>query len=86
MVYNRYFVYVDDGDDDSAMKIAVPQVSVEAAMDYCEGAGDIVAVKDVSDEFHFDELRVAEALENGGFSEIEIRFLTRALQDIGMLD
>lgn len=45
-MYNKYFVYVDDGRD--VLKIAVPAISEEAAKAGCAGIGDVIAVKDVT--------------------------------------
>ena len=52
-MYSKYLVYLDDGKD--IYKLAVPAVSKEAAKAWCFGNGEVIAVKDVTSEFHIME-------------------------------
>lgn len=83
MFYN-FMVYVDGGTDhdgnDIMMKIAVPAKDEQDARDYVAGNGEIIAVRDVSDEYRISASRVYDALENAGFTQHEIDFIVRTLQ------
>lgn len=78
MKLRKFFVYVDDGTE-NALKIAVPAKNEKYAREYCLGCGEIVAIKDVTDEYGISLLRVDEALANAGFTRIERDFIERTL-------
>ena len=82
-MYFNFMVYIDGGTDqngnDILMKIAVPAKDEQDARDYVAGNGDIVAVRDVSDEYRISSSRVYDALEKAGFSQTEIDFIVRTL-------
>lgn len=42
-------VYLDDGKD--CFKVAVPAVNEKAARKYVEGNGEVIAVKDITEDF-----------------------------------
>lgn len=82
-MFNKYLVYIDGGSDhdgrDVLMKIAVPARDEQDARDYVYGNGDIVAVREVSDDIRINAGRVYDALEKAGFSQTEIDFIVRTL-------
>ena len=80
----KYMVYMEDRD--SLYKVAVPAINEEAAKKYCEGNGDVVAVKDVTEEFPILADCVAAALKNYGFGETEMDLILRTLQSVGMTE
>lgn len=75
-MYKKYFVYIDDG---NVFKVAVAAASEDAAAAYCTGDGDIVAVRDVTDDYPISMYKVREALENAEFGEYETDFICSAL-------
>lgn len=77
MNLKKYFVYIDDGKN--VFKEAIPAVNEKAARDYCAGNGEIIAVKDVTNEIKISRNKVFDALKNAGFSDIECDFVVRAL-------
>lgn len=83
-MYYKYFVYVDDGKD--VYKIAIAAVSEDAAESWCVGSGEVVAVKDVTDQYHIDSNRVFKALEQSGFEPCEIDWMCRALREFEIID
>ena len=87
-MYHKFFVYLEDGDRDGAnvFKIAIAAPSEEAARRFCDGNGDVVAVKDVTDEYPIDASRVFSALEAAGFSLYERDFICRTLTQLGVAD
>lgn len=74
----KYIVYMDDGK--SCFKIAVPAKNEKTAREYVKGNGEIIAVKDVTEEFPISAEKVANALLSAHFGEIEIDLITRCLQ------
>ena len=80
----KYVVYLDDGE--LVYKLYVPAVNEEAAKIYCEDNGDIVAVKDVTEEFPISANCVAAALRNYGFGETEMDLILRTLQTTGIAE
>ena len=83
MLFN-FMVYIDGGTDqdgnDILMKIAVPAKDEHDARDYVSGNGEIIAVRDVSDQYRINASRIYDALENAGFKQHEIDFIVRTLQ------
>ena len=69
---------MDDGK--SCFKIAVPAKNEKTAREYVKGNGEIIAVKDVTEEFPISAEKVANALLSAHFGEIEIDLITRCLQ------
>lgn len=80
----KYVVYLDDGE--LVYKLYVPAINEEAAKKYCEGNGDIVAVKDVTEEFKITSEHVFNALKNYGFGEMEMGLILRTLQITGITE
>lgn len=73
----KYMVYLEDRDN--VYRIAVPARDQEDAIRWVEGNGDLVAVKDVTDDYQISADRVAEALLSAGFGKVETDFILRAL-------
>lgn len=73
----KYMVYIDAGQD--TMKIAVPAENAKAAKKYAEGNGEIIAVKDVTDDFPIRADYVADALKAAGFGAVETDLIVRTL-------
>lgn len=73
----KYLVYLDDSTD--CFKVAVPAFDEKAARKYVEGNGEIIAVKDISDDYPIDLNKVVQALRSAQFGQIEIDLITRCL-------
>lgn len=78
-MYRKYFVYLDDGE--AVYKIAIAAVSEDAAKAWCAGNGEVVAVKDVTDEYPISIEKVHDALKKAAFGESEMDFICRALTE-----
>ncbi len=74
----KYMVYMDDGKN--CFKIAVPAKNEKSAIEYVKGNGEIIAVKDVTEEFPISAEKVANVLLSAHFGKIEIDLITRCLQ------
>ena len=83
-MYEKFFVYIDDGN--GVYKIAIAAVSEEAARAWCKGNGEIIAVKNVTNQYHIDQNRVQNALENAGFKPEEIDWMRRALVEFEIIE
>ena len=57
----KYMVYMDDGRD--CFKVAVPANNEKAARKYVEGNGEVIAVKDITEDFPISLDKVAQALK-----------------------
>ena len=77
-------VYLDDGK--GCYKVAIPAESEEKAREYAQGNGEVVAVKNVTDDYSIDGEAVAFALKNANFTGFNIDFIVRALQEINICD
>lgn len=73
----KYMVYMDDGAN--LMKLAIPADSVKAAKKYVNGNGEVIKVADVTEDYPINANKIAEALKNAEFGEIEIDFIIRTL-------
>ena len=80
----KYIVYLDDGKD--CYKVAVPALNEKEACKVVEGNGEVIAVKDITNDCHISASRVSEALEVTDFSGIEIDLILRALQIVNICD
>ena len=49
------------------------------ARKYVEGNGEVIAVKDITEDFPISLDKVAQALKNAQFGQIEIDLITRCL-------
>lgn len=68
-------VYLDDGRD--CYKVAVPAANEKAARKYVEGNGEVIAVKDITDDYPISLDKVVQALRNAQFGQTEIDLITR---------
>ena len=73
----KYMVYMESGN--GLYKIAVPAESEKKAREYVNGNGEILLVKDVTEEYYIDASKVAKALFDAGFG-VEADFIVRTLQ------
>ena len=73
----KYMVYMDDGRE--CFKVAVPANNEKAARKYVEGNGEVISVKDVTEDFPISLDKVVQALKNAQFGQIEIDLITRCL-------
>lgn len=79
-MYRKYFVYIDDGEN--VYKVAVAAASEDSAKAFCAGNGDIVAVRDVTDDYPIRLDKVSQALSIAGFGTYETDFICRALAEL----
>ena len=64
----KYMVYMDDGRD--CFKVAIPAV---------QGNGEVIAVKNITEEYPISVDAVADALKRAGFGEVEMMLIIRTL-------
>ena len=83
-MYKKFFVYIDDGD--AVYRIAIAAACEDSARIQCEGNGDVIAVRDVTDDHPIDIDRVSRVLKNGGFSDCERDFMVRLLAEFGIAE
>jgi len=84
MTMKKYMVYLDDGKN--AYKVAIPAKDEKVAREYVQGNGEVIAVKDVTQNYPISADKVADALKNASFGQIEIDLITRALQQIDICE
>lgn len=77
MEMRKYMVYMESGE--ILFKLAVPAENEEKAREYVQGNGEIVTIKDVTEEYPIDGAKVANALFDAGFGEHEVDFIIRTL-------
>lgn len=73
----KYMVYMDDGRD--CFKVAIPAANEKEAINYVEGNGEVIAIKDVTKDFPISLDNVTQALTNAQFGQIEIDLIARCL-------
>ena len=83
-MYRKYFVYLDDGRD--VFKVAIAAVSEEAAKAWCMGNGEVIAVRDVTEDYPISADKVCDALRKASFGEFEQDFIVRALTEFGIVE
>lgn len=84
MTMKKFMVYLDDGKD--CFKCAIPAKDEKSARKYVEGNGEVIAVKDITNDYPISAEKVGEALLKAGFGKIEMDLITRALQQISICD
>ena len=83
--FTVYNVYLDGGhDDNDVYKIVVPAESEEEAIKYCEGNGEIIAVKKNNLVQDIDTAFLADYLREGGWGKTEIDVIVRTLTICGL--
>lgn len=83
-MFKKFMVYLDDGD--LVYKVAIPAKSEKDARSYAEGNGEIIAVKEVTEDFPISSAKVADALKHASFGKIEIDLIVRALSFTNITD
>lgn len=78
-MYYKYFVYIDD--DGDVYRIAVTASCEDAARASCKGFGEIIAVRDVSEDYPISVSKVADALRCARFGDPEIKWITDLLKE-----
>lgn len=73
----KYMVYMDDGRN--CFKIAAPANTEKEARKYVEGNGEVIAVKDITEDFPISFEKVVDALKKAQFAQVEIDLITRCL-------
>lgn len=80
----KYMIYMEDSKD--CFKLAIPARSTKDAKACVAGNGNVISVKDVTDDYPISLDKVRDALFKSGFGQIEIDFITRALDQIGICE
>lgn len=80
----KYIAYLDDGE--SVIKVAVPANNAAGVKRYVAGNGEIIKIKDVTDEYPISSANVKLALEQSGFGETEKWLIVRALELTGITE
>lgn len=80
----KYIAYLDDGE--CVIKVAVPANNAAGVKRYVAGNGEIIKVKDVTDECPISSAKVKLALEQSGFGETEKWLIVRALELTGITE
>ena len=80
----KYMVYLEDSHD--VYRVAIPAKNEKEAREYVNGNGEVIAVKNITDDYPINEAKVFDALKAGGFGEVEIDLICRALVKIGLTD
>ena len=80
----KYIAYLDDGE--SVIKVDVPANNAAGVKRYVAGNGEIVKIKDVTEEYPISSSKVKLALEQAGFGETEKWMIVRALELTGITE
>ena len=68
---------MDDGKN--CFKIAVPAKNEKDAKEYVKGNGEIIAIKDVTEDYPINLEKVVQALKQANFGITEIDIIARCL-------
>lgn len=81
----HYVVYMDDG---NAFKLHVPAESEKKALEFVQGNGEVIAIKqgERTIENPISRSLIADALARSNFGQLEIDLITRALMDCDFID
>ena len=80
-----YKVYMEDTVADECYKVIVPAYSEEDAIDFVNGNGEIISIKETSD-YPISESKLTDTLKASGYGKSEVLIITRALSQIGLLN
>lgn len=80
----KYKVFLEDRD--FCYKCFIPAKNEKEAREYVQGNGEVIAVKDVTEDYPISVEKVAQALANANFGKAEIDLITRALQETNIAD
>lgn len=78
-----YKVYLEDTVSEDCTIAYVPSFSKESAIEYVQGNGEIIAIKETND-YLISESKLFDSLRNAGYKESETLIITRALNQIGI--
>ena len=76
-ILKKFMVYIDDGTD--AFRVAIPAKDEKMAREYVAGNGEVIAVKDITEQYPISVNKVFDALKKANFSDIEIDLIQRTL-------
>jgi len=79
-----YKVYIEDTTNGSCYSTFFPAESEKEAVKLCEGNGDCVAVKDVTDDYKIYLGTLTDTLAMNRYGRAEIQIITRALELMGL--
>ena len=79
-MYEKFFVYLDDGEN--VCKVAITAASEDTAKAFCAGNGEIIAVRNVTEDYPISLDKVRKALKNAEFGEYEMDFICRTLAEL----
>lgn len=86
IMYEKFLVYIDDGDSMPLSVLPVTAVSEEAVRARFDGR-NIVAIKNVTARYPIDAREVKVALKASNlFSDIECEFICGALTEFGTVN
>ena len=80
----KYMVYMEY--EDYVYKVAVPAEDEQAARDYVDGNGDVILIKDITEEVKIYPDNIFAALKNYDFSSTQIDIIVRTLQTTGITE
>lgn len=73
----KYMVYLDDGRN--CFKVAVPARNEKEAREFVNGNGEIIAIKDITEDYPISLDKIGRALANADFGDVEIDLILRTL-------
>ena len=74
----KFKVFLESGND--CFKVYVPARNEQAAREFVAGNGEVIAIKDVTEDFPISVEKVGSALAMHGFGAAEIDLIMRTLQ------
>lgn len=81
----KYRVVIDTGEN-NFIEAFIPGRSISDVKRYCSGNGKIVHIQDITNEYKISHSRVSNILRNSGLTDIEYRFIVRALEISGITE
>ncbi|MBQ7673525.1 MAG: hypothetical protein IJT36_03250 [Alphaproteobacteria bacterium] len=85
----KFIVYVDENRyDGEVKKLGIPAKDEETARKRVESecAGEIILVKDITDEHEIIAGVLTDTLHNSGYSSIDISLIMRTLKGMGIVN
>lgn len=80
----KYFVYLEDGDE--VYRVAIPARNEKEARKFVEGNGEVIKVKDVTDDYPISIDKVINALKTCQFGDTEVDLIQRTLTFYGIAE
>lgn len=78
MTMKKFKIFLESGND--CFKVFVPARNEKEAREFVEGNGEVIAIKEVTEEFPISAECVGRALAQFGFGAAEMDLITRTLQ------